>query len=174
MQFGDGVETSYGEFIAQVGAIAMGSHTYEWLLRHLAQPAAAGAQAWPYAQPCWVFSTRPLPTVAGADVRFVHGDVHPVHTAMVDAAGERNRWIVGGGDLAGQFHDAGLLDEVIVQLAPVALGAGFPLLPRAITTPPLRLLSSRTYGGVFVELRYEVPRRGPGEVEGGVAGNAKG
>jgi dihydrofolate reductase len=174
LQLGEGVETSYDGFIAQVGAIAMGSHTYEWLLRHLAQSESAGAQAWPYRQPCWVFSTRSLPTPPGADVRLVRGNVGPVHAAMVDAAGGRNRWIVGGGDLAGQFHDAGLLDELIVQLAPVTLGAGFPLLPRAITSPPLRLLSSRTYGGVFVEVRYEVPRRVPGEVEGGAARDAMG
>jgi dihydrofolate reductase len=43
---------------------------------------------------------------------------------MVEAAGGRNVWIVGGGDLAGQFADAGLLDEVIVSIAPVTLGGG--------------------------------------------------
>src|SRR5712671_5357179 len=38
-----------------------------------------------------------------------------------------------GGDLAGQFADAGLLDEVIVMIAPVTLGGGgAPLLPRRI------------------------------------------
>ena len=51
---------------------------------------------------------------------------------MAAAAGDRNVWIVGGGDLAGQFADAGLLDEVIVSIAPVTLGAGAPLLPRRI------------------------------------------
>ena len=51
---------------------------------------------------------------------------------MVAAAGGRNVWIVGGGDLAGQFADVGLLDEVIVYIAPVTLGAGAPLLPRRL------------------------------------------
>jgi dihydrofolate reductase len=51
---------------------------------------------------------------------------------MVDEAGDRNVWIVGGGDLAGQFADAGLLDEVLVTIAPATLGAGAPLLPRRI------------------------------------------
>ena len=41
-------------------------------------------------------------------------------------------WVVGGGDLAGQFADAGLLDELWVQYAPVTLGAGAPLLPRHV------------------------------------------
>ena len=44
------------------------------------------------------------------------------------AAGGKNVWIVGGGDLVGQFADVGLLDEVIVYIAPVTLGAGAPLL----------------------------------------------
>ena len=48
------------------------------------------------------------------------------------AAGGKNLWIVGGGDLAGQFADAGRLDEVIVYIAPVTLGSGAPLLPRRV------------------------------------------
>jgi dihydrofolate reductase len=51
---------------------------------------------------------------------------------MVAAAGGKNLWIVGGGDLAGQFADAGLLDEVIVYIAPVTLGSGAPLLSRRV------------------------------------------
>ena len=54
---------------------------------------------------------------------------------MVEAAGGRNVWIMGGGELAGQFYDAGLLDELYVQIGSVTLGAGKPLLPRGITQP---------------------------------------
>ena len=157
-QFGDPEETSYPEFIREVGALAMGSHTYEWVLRHLQPKDAEGAQAWPYEQPAWVFTTRSLPAVPGADIRFVSGDVHPVHAEMAEAAGGKNIWLAGGGELVGQFHDYGLLDEVIVQLTPVILGAGAPLLPRSIITPPLRLLSVAQYGKAFVELRYTVTK----------------
>jgi dihydrofolate reductase len=76
---------------------------------------------------------------------------------MVAAAGGKNVWIVGGGDLAGQFYDQGLLDEMFVQFGSVTLGAGKPLLPRTITMPPLRLLSVRAVGTGFAELHYEVP-----------------
>ena len=44
---------------------------------------------------------------------------------------------MGGGDLVGQFHDAGLLDEIILGMTPVTLGAGAPLLPRRITSKQL-------------------------------------
>jgi dihydrofolate reductase len=79
-----------------------------------------------------VFTHRQLPVVPAAEVEFTSGDVAPVHERMVGAAGDRNIWIVGGGDLAGQFADAGLLDEVIVTIAPVTLGGGAPLLPRRL------------------------------------------
>lgn len=159
-QLGDPEESSYPEFIAGVGAIAMGSGTYEWLLTNGLRLGSESPEPWPYAQPTWVFSSRALPPVPGADLRFVSGDVRPVHAAMLEAAAGENLWLVGGGDLVGQFHDAGLLDEIIVQIGAVTLGSGRPLLPRPIAFPPLRLTDVRRFGRSFVELRYEVPRSG--------------
>lgn len=156
-QLGDVNDTGYPDFIREVGALAMGSATYEWMLRHVIKPGSDSPGTWPYRKPCWVFSKRTLPAVEAADVRFVRGDVRPVHAAMRAAAGEQNIWLVGGGDLVGQFHDAGLLDEIIVQVCSVTLGAGKPLLPRFIAFPPLRLASARAMGPGFAELRYEVP-----------------
>ncbi len=152
---GDLDETSYPNFIREVGALAMGSATYEWMLRHLVS--TDPPQPWPYELPTWVFTSRTLPPVAGADIRFVRGDVRPVHDAMAAAAAGKNVWLVGGGDLVGQFHDHGLLDELFVQVGSVTLGAGKPLLPREITRPPLRLVSVRAVGTGFAELHYEVP-----------------
>lgn len=157
-QFGESATEDYAEFIAAVGALAMGSSTYEWVRAHLLGDGAHPPQPWPYEQPAWVFTTRALPGIDGADIRFVRGDVAPVHAAMTAAAGGKNLWVVGGGDLAGQFHDRGLLDEIIVTIASVTLGEGKPLLPRAIVTPPLRLTSVRAYGTSFAQLRYEVPQ----------------
>lgn len=153
-------ESSYPDFIAQVGAIAMGSSTYEFILRHLSEADPPGSIPWPYEQPVWVFTSRELPSVVGADVRFASGDVAAFHPTLIEAASGRNVWVAGGGDLAGQFHDAGLLDEVIVQIASVTLGGGAPLLPRRIASPPLRLRAVRRFGDDLVELRYDVDRPG--------------
>lgn len=157
-QFGEQPEGDYADFIAGVGALAMGSSTYEWLLANHLRPGTEQAQPWPYSQPSWVFSSRSLPAIEGADIRFVRGDVRAVHAEMAAAAGGKNIWLVGGGELVGQFHDHGLLDELIVTIASVTLGAGAPLLPRVISHPPLRLLSATQLGSAFVSLRYEVPR----------------
>lgn len=155
---GDPSETSYPAFIAGVGALAMGATTYEWMLRHADKVAEQVGSAWPYTQPAWISSHRTLPPIAGANLRFVQGDVRRVHADMSAAAGTKNIWIVGGGDLAGQFHDAGLLDEIIVQVGSVTLGKGKPLFPRRVATTPLRLMSVRQMGTSFAELRYEITR----------------
>ena len=140
---------NYDDFYAAVGAVAMGSTTYEWILGH-------EGERWPYDVPCWVFTHRELREVPGAQVTFTSADVRKVHAELAAAAGERNVWIVGGGDLAGQFADAGLLDEVIVYVAPVTLGAGAPLLPRRIE---LRL-EETARNRDFVTARYAVVSAG--------------
>ena len=149
----DPADTTYADFIREVGALAMGSSTYAWVRRELAKTGAP----WPYAQPAWVFSTQPREAIPGAQVTFVQGDVRPVHAAMMAAAAGRNLWIVGGGELAGQFHDAGLLDDCFIQYALVTLGAGKPVLPRRIVGS-FRLASVRPIGTTMVAVHLTVGR----------------
>ncbi|MDM7914792.1 MAG: dihydrofolate reductase, partial [Candidatus Eisenbacteria bacterium] len=72
----------YEEFMAGVGALAMGSTTYEWILSHHLRSGSGDPKPWPYRQPAWIFSSRSLPGLPGADLRFVRGDVGPVHRQM--------------------------------------------------------------------------------------------
>jgi dihydrofolate reductase len=134
---------NYEEFFARIGAMVMGSTTYEWVLDH-------EKGKWPYQLPTWVMTTRVLPNVG--DVRFARGAVRSVHDEMTAAAGGKDLWVVGGGDLAGQFADAGLLDEIIVYIAAVTLGGGAPLLPRMLD---LRL-EDVARNGDFACMRYSV------------------
>ena len=152
----EGGTKPWAAFIGNVGTMAMGSTTYEWILDH--EHLLDSPQRWQEMyddRPCWVFSHRDLPAIPGADLRFVHGDVAPVHADMLAASAGRNVWLIGGGDLVGQFHDAGLLDQILITLTPVSLGAGAPLLPRRIEG--LRL-TSVDQQGPWVHLAYDVPR----------------
>jgi dihydrofolate reductase len=132
----DSDDGSWDAFIGDVGALVFGATTYEWMLTQ--HPGMlSGPEQWRefYGErPAWVFTHRELPRAAGAGIHFVAGGVGPVHEEIVAAVPGKNVWIVGGGDLAGQFDDAGLLDEIHVHLTPVTLGAGAPLLPRRITS----------------------------------------
>lgn len=159
---GEPNDPSYPEFIAEVGALAMGSTTCEWMLGNADRVAAEAGSLWPNAQPVWVFTSRRLPGIAGADIRFVLGDVRSVHKEMRTAAGGKSIWIVGGGELAALFHDAGLLDELIIQIGSATLGRGKQLFPRRVLSPALRLMSVRQIGAGMAELRYEVNKDGVG------------
>jgi dihydrofolate reductase len=82
--------------------------------------------------------------------------VHAEMAKAAEAAAGKDLWIVGGGELAGQFHDAGLLDELHITVTSVTLGSGMPLLPRRIVTPPLKLMSAKRHGDGFAMLKYAV------------------
>ncbi|MFE6733935.1 dihydrofolate reductase family protein [Microbacterium sp. NPDC057650] len=136
---------AYPGFIAEIGALVMGASTYEWIRRH-------EGEVWNYVQPTWVLTHRDLTAIPGADIRFARGDVRAVHEAMTAAAPGKDLWVVGGGELAGQFADAGLLDEVWVQYAPVTLGSGAPLLPRTLDLELIDVARNRA----FACTRYRV------------------
>lgn len=151
----------FAAFFADVGAMAMGSTTYEWVLEHdqlLEHPEKW--QAYYGKTPCWVFTSRQLPAIEGANLSFVQGDVGVVHDEMVRAADGKNVWIVGGGELVGLFADQGRLDEIILSVAPVMLGAGAPLLPRRLMSTELAL-SKVEHDKYFVNLTYGVRTAGP-------------
>jgi dihydrofolate reductase len=155
---GEGHEDRFARFFAKVGAMAMGATTYEWVVAH--EDLLVHPERWTGSYgdtPCWVFTHRDLPSVPGAAVAFVRGDVEPVHRAMVEAAAGKNVWLVGGGELVGRFADAGLLDEIHLGVAPVTLGSGAPLLPRRLTSSALTLRRVERAGG-FVDLVYDVAR----------------
>ncbi|MCZ2825831.1 MULTISPECIES: dihydrofolate reductase family protein [unclassified Modestobacter] len=136
----------YDGFIPGIGALAMGATTYLWVREH--------DPDWLPEKPAWVFTHRDLTAPPGADLRFTAEDPARVHAAMVEAAAGRDVWVVGGGDLAGQFADRGLLDEVVVAIAPVTLGGGAPLLPRRVEL----VVRESARNGEFVCVRHDVVR----------------
>ena len=155
---GEGAEPGgrggYETFYEGVGALVMGSVTYEFVLEH---EAAGGS--WPYAgKPTWVLSSRDLPVIEGdgVDVRIEGGPVAALYDEMVGAAGERHVWVVGGGNVASQFAEEGLLDEVHVTIVPVVLGEGKPLFDRRLPGGPMQLAGTRVFDSGMVELRYEL------------------
>lgn len=112
----------YRAFETGIGALVMGSATYEWLLAN--QPGE-----WMYSQPTWVLTHRPQIIAENHPVQVFSGAPIDLHPQLVAAAAPKDVWVVGGGDVAAQFVSAGLVDEMIVSYAPCSLGSGTPLLP---------------------------------------------
>ncbi len=152
----DASRPDHEAFLAGIGALVQGSTTYEWVLRE--EDLVAHPERWPEYfgdRPQFVFTTRELPVSAGADVRFVRGPVADALPAIRAAAGGRDVWVVGGGDLAGQLLDVGALDEVALTFAPAALTGGAPVLPRRAGADRLSLRSVERFGQ-FAHLVYDV------------------
>jgi dihydrofolate reductase len=112
----------YEAFINTVGALVMGSATYEWVVKN--QPGE-----WMYEQPSWVLTHQPHIIIQGHPVQAFDGDVADLHPKLVSAAAGKDVWVVGGGEVAAQFVAAGLIDEMIVTYTPCSLGGGSPVLP---------------------------------------------
>lgn len=149
------LESLFLRFIAEIGALAMGANTYTWILEQ--EDLLTHPERWPYQIPAWIFTHRNLPPVPGANLYWAQGDIRAVYTDMVQAAEGKNLWIVGGGELAGQFYDQELLDEIVLSIAPVMLAAGVPLLPRNLTYPVLKLKQIESYED-FVILTYTLQK----------------
>ena len=112
----------YRAFSDSVGALVMGATTYEWIV-------ANESGDWPYKQPTWVLTHRPDIVRPGHPVHAFAGDITELQPNLLQAAGYRDVWMVGGGEAAAQFVRAGLVDELIVSYAPCTLGTGGRLLP---------------------------------------------
>ncbi len=153
---GGGHKDAYEDFYGGVGALVSGSVTYEFILGHIESSAE-----WPYkGKPCWILSSRDLhvPDGDGIDVRIVDTPVPELFEEMTASAGGANLWVVGGGNVASQFADAGLLDELLVTVVPVVLGDGKPLFDSRLPGGPMQLMDVLPRTSGMVELRYEIRR----------------
>lgn len=168
-------------FIDGVGALVMGATTYEWLLRNLDGPWPYSVPAWVMTHRKLGLpeipddgkkpddETKPddgkipddetklddgkiLDDGKKPDIRFAKGSVADHYYEMCTATGDHDLWVMGGGDLAGQFADEGLLDEIITFTAPVVLGKGRPLLPRRLDLELLEV----GHSAPFVVARHRV------------------
>ncbi|WP_353107940.1 dihydrofolate reductase family protein [Gordonia sp. (in: high G+C Gram-positive bacteria)] len=129
------------ELMAATGAIVMGYTTYRWVVDHITR----SGEEWMYTDhPTFVFTHRDVEPVHPS-ITVVAGAPAEHRTALEKAAGDRSVWVVGGGDLAAQFAENGMLDEVLVSFAPATVGSGRPLFPRAFDFELLETAQNKAF-----------------------------
>jgi dihydrofolate reductase len=140
-----GRDFGYGEFMREVGALLMGRRTFDVVM-------GFGGE-WPYGdRPMLVATHRPLMS-APASVRAATGTITELITAALELADGRDVYIDGGA-LIRQALDAELIDELIVSVIPMILGAGIPLFAGAQQRHALELVEHTAFEGGLVQLRY--------------------
>lgn len=146
----DGDDFGYGAFMQTVGALLMGRKTYDVV--------AGFSGEWPYGDhPVLVATHRPLaPKVSS--VAAVNGSIDKLVKDALWAAGGKDVYL-DGGNLIRQALTAGLVDELIVTLAPIILGAGRPLFAGTPQRIPLQFYASHPLAGGMMQLTYRLPRQ---------------
>jgi dihydrofolate reductase len=143
-----GEDYGYADHVARTAAILMGRRSYDAV--------AAFDGDWPYGDtPVFVATARPLDPVAPT-VHAVTGDTAADLLAAVQAQVGDGGIYVDGGALIRSLLDAGLVDELVVTIVPVILGAGIPLFAGAAIRHELELVGSEEYDTGLVQLRYLV------------------
>lgn len=110
--------------------------------------------------PCFVVTHRAAETVVkqgGTSYIFVTDGIENARQCAREAAGSQDVLVNGGADIARQFLNAGLLDEVRLHLVPVVLGAGIRLFDGV--SPDVRLSpTSATTNALVTHVTYEGER----------------
>jgi dihydrofolate reductase len=116
------------ELVAQIGALLVGRRTHEGDDPNRGDPDKEGAFGGAWEGPVFVL-TRSSPAEEVSGVTFVE-DLHAAVDAAKAAAGDRYVNVLGA-NAARSCLEAGLLDEVLVLVAPVLLGDGVRLFEHA-------------------------------------------
>jgi dihydrofolate reductase len=97
------------------------------------------------------------PPESTGQVTFLSGGVHDAVAQAVGAAGDKDV-VITGSDVAGQCAEAGLVDELVLHVAPVLLGDGTRLFARPGGQPLQLTLLETSQSGDITNLRYRVGR----------------
>lgn len=142
-----GEDYGYAEFFATLDALIIGSKTYEQIVTF---------GDWPYGDiPCWVLSSREL-SPANSQVNVTSHDPQQVVQELRDN-GCSEVWLVGGGKLAGMFHECGLITKYVVSVIPTVLGSGVPFLSGTNNVLELELVNSIQYPTGVTQNHYSRP-----------------
>ncbi len=141
----------FDAFMKDVGAMLMGRGTYD-VVRGM-------GGGWFYGDtPVLVATSRPLDPAAPT-VRAVSGDIDALLDEALRVANGRDVYVDGGATIRAAL-DAGRVDDVVITVVPVVLGAGKSLFAGAARRHPMEVVSHRDYGHGMVQLHLR-PRRDP-------------
>lgn len=140
--------TDYFEALRTFDSVVMGRRTYEVGTK------MGVTDPYPFLRT--FVASRSLPRSEDPNVTVLADDVVGAVRRLRAEPG-RGIYLCGGGDLAGQFLGAGLVDELTLKLNPLLLGDGIPLVRGLARSIALELMECKPYPNGVVVLRYLIP-----------------
>ncbi|MEO1261513.1 MAG: dihydrofolate reductase family protein [Bacteroidota bacterium] len=142
-----GLDYGYTEFYKNIGYIVTGSKTFEQA------KGFPGGWAFPHSE-TYIFSSRALDTMGRKDLILWKGGIKELAEQLKKK--EKDTWLLGGANLAGQFINEGQCDEVILSVMPTVLGRGRPLFDGIKNPFDLKLKKQESFPNGVVQLVYEL------------------
>jgi dihydrofolate reductase len=145
------VDYDYEAFFSKIGAIIEGRRTYDIEIKN----------GWENAHPVPLFVLSkdvPARKPARSDVVFTHDDIAGVLASAKEKAGPKDVWIEGGANVAQQFINRGLVDEIILTLVPVFLGEGIRLFDNMQARASFSLQDVKRFDRGLVQLAYTMSK----------------
>lgn len=140
---GDIMAKSYEPFINRVDTMIWGRNSFDYVIKNIPE--------FPYPnQQHFLFTSRPVEPLANLQV----ANTTPTQlvSKLVSKPGDYI-WIVGGGGIVTELIESELVDELIIQIAPVLLGTGYKLF-QDLTKPINYELKTVKQFGQFAEMTY--------------------
>ncbi|MGK4006217.1 dihydrofolate reductase family protein [Sorangium sp. So ce1036] len=141
--------TEYLAALKAYDAVVMGRRTYEFGLK------LGVTDPYPWMDTYVV--SRTMKESPDARVKLVAEDAAGAVRRLKEQQGG-DIYLCGGGELATCLFDAGLVDEVILKVAPVLLGGGIALSPGLRAAAQLDLVSTKVHRSGVIVSRYAVRR----------------
>ena len=143
LEAGGSLDYGYRDFYASIDTTLMGNATY---------PVTLTVDTFPYSEKANYVFTRSTPPPDSLHVRFVSGDIAAFVRALKEGPG-KDIWLVGGGQINTIMLNAGLIDELILTVFPLALGHGIPLFAPGATRSGFRTVGCETYTTGLIQWR---------------------
>lgn len=139
-------DCGFSKFYSDVDVLVMGRNSYE---------VVSNFDTWPYEGKRVVVLSSKLTSVC-EKAKLFKGDI-PHLIEKLHADGIKHIYVDGGVTIS-QFLNMGLIDQMIISIIPVVLGAGIPLFSKINSDKWCRLISSQVYSNGLVQLRYDLVR----------------
>ncbi len=146
-----GLKGDYGmtKFVKSVDTVLYGRKTYDLAVK------LGGIAMFGPGFKHYVFTRKSRRPVPG--VEFVKGSIPAFITRLRKKPG-KHIWMMGGAEIIAAFLDAGLIDEFMVNVIPVYIGEGVPLMAPGRRTTLLQTVAAQKFSDGVVGLHYKVER----------------
>jgi dihydrofolate reductase len=152
-----GRDAQVDEVLRTLGALLVGRRSYD-VGQRAKRPEMRKPYGGAWSGPQIVLTHAPPSAPPDETITFLSSDIHTAVETVLGVARGKNVVIIGA-DVARQCVEAGLVDEILVHVAPVLLGDGVRLFARDGAAPPVELETlSVTRVGQVTTLRFRVRR----------------